>query len=185
MVIAGAIGRAMRARQPLPRLWLMTDPRMGNGLWRALARLPKGAGVVFRHYQLPLPERAEVFARVRRIARRRHLVLLVAGPPLPGADGRHGARKRATARGLITRPVHHRRDLVAARRAGADAVFVSPVFPTRSHPGAPALGRVRFGLLVRDSGVPVIALGGMDGARARSLGPFGVHGWAAIDAWAR
>ena len=27
----------MRSRQPLPRLWLMTDERMGEALWDALA----------------------------------------------------------------------------------------------------------------------------------------------------
>ena len=32
---------------------------------------------------------------------------------------------------------------------GADAVLLSPVFPTRSHPGAPVLGPVRFRLLAR------------------------------------
>ena len=173
----------MRPRPPLPRLWLMTDPRMGEALWTALEQLPRGAGVVFRHYQLPPAERHELFARVRRVARRRRLVLLVAGPPLRGADGRHGGRTRVGAPGLKTRAVHHRRDLVAARRARVDAVFASPVFATRSHPGAPALGRVRFGLLIREAGVPVIALGGMNARRARSLAHFRIHGWAAIDAW--
>ncbi|MCC2977197.1 thiamine phosphate synthase [Sphingomonas sp. PL-96] len=163
----------------------MTDPRMGEALWTALERLPRGAGVVFRHYLLPPAERAELFARVRRVARRRRLVLLVAGAPLRGADGRHGGGRRVGARGLTTRAVHHRRDLVAARRARVDAVFASPVFATRSHPGAPALGRVRFGLLIRGEEVPVIALGGMNARRAKSLAPLRIHGWAAIDAWAR
>jgi thiamine-phosphate pyrophosphorylase len=72
---------------------------------------------------------------------------------------------------------------VAAIRAGADALFVSPVFATRSHPGAPALGRARLGLLIRGLRIPVIALGGMDRRRAASLRALGVHGWAAIDAW--
>ena len=36
-----------RQARSLPRLFLMTDERMGDGLWDALARLPKGAGVVF------------------------------------------------------------------------------------------------------------------------------------------
>ena len=175
----------MRARQPLPRQWLMTDPRMGEALWDALERLPRGAGVVFRHYQLPPQERAALFARVRRVARRRRLVLLVAGARLPGADGRHGMRSAAPKQGLATRPAHHRRDVVAARRDRVDAVFASPVFATRSHPGAPALGRVRFGRMIRGAGIPVIALGGMDARRARSLAGFGVHGWAAIDAWTR
>ena len=175
----------MRPRQPLPRLWLMTDPRMGDDLWAALERLPRGSGVVFRHYQLDAQARAALFRRVRRVARRRRLVLLVAGAPLRGADGRHGPDARGGGLGLATRSVHHRRDLVAAARACVDAVFASPVFPTRSHPGAPALGPVRFGRMIRNSRVPVIALGGMDAPRAHAIASLGIHGWAAIDAWAR
>src|SRR3546814_3022387 len=52
-VMAAAIGRAMHRRQPLPHLWMMTDERQGETLWRALYRLPRGAGVVFRHHSLP------------------------------------------------------------------------------------------------------------------------------------
>lgn len=172
----------MHRRHPLPRHWLMTDVRMGDGLWRTLERLPRGGGVVFRHYQLDARARKTLFARVRRVCRRRGLVLLVAGPQLGRGDGMHGPRTRG-GRSLATRPVHHRRELVAARRAGVDAVFASPVFATRSHPGSRALGPARFGLMVRDAGLPVIALGGMDAQRARALRPMRLHGWAAIDAW--
>ena len=56
-------------------------------------------------------------------------------------------------------------------------MLISPVFPTRSHPGAPVLGPVRFRLLAARSQVPVIALGGMTLHRARTLG---VTKWAAI-----
>lgn len=172
----------MPRRHPLPRLWLMTDERMGDALWDALARLPHGSGVVFRHYGLAPAERRALFARVLRIARRRRLVVVRAGiEPLRGESGVHGRRGR----GLRTAPAHDRREAVAALRAGAQALFVSPAFPTRSHPGAPALGRVRFGLLVRGLDVPVIALGGMNARRAKSLRPFGIHGWAAIDAWTK
>lgn len=167
---------------PIPRLWLMTDPRLGEALWDALARLPRGSGVIFRHYQLPSAERRALFARIAKVARRRGLVLLRAGAtPMRGERGTHGARGRW----LTTWPVHSRREAMAAIRAGADALLVSPVFPTRSHPGAPALGPVRFGMLVRGLPVPVLALGGMDARNARRLAPFGIHGWAAIDAWAR
>lgn len=167
---------------PIPRLWLMTDPRLGERLWDALERLPRGSGVIFRHYQLPLRERRALFARVAKVARRRGLLLLRAGAaPMRGEQGTHGRRGR----GLTTWPVHSRREAAAATRAGADALLVSPVFPTRSHPGAPALGPVRFGLLVRGLGVPVIALGGMDAQTVRRLRGMGIHGWAAIDAWAR
>lgn len=66
-------------------------------------------------------------------------------------------------------------------RSGADALFVSPVFATRSHPGTRPLGRVRFGLMTQGLKIPLIALGGMTARRAAALN---VHGWAAIDAWA-
>ncbi len=160
----------------------MTDERLGDALPAIVAAMPRGSGIVFRHYATPVRERRGLFAQIRRIARARGHVLLVAGPWLRGADGVHGRRVRGGAR-IATRPVHSRRELIAAERAGVDAVFVSPVFATRSHPGGHVLGRAGFGLLVRDSRVPVIALGGMNPARARGLAWFGIAGWAAIDAW--
>jgi len=57
-------------------------------------------------------------------------------------------------------------------------VLLSPVFPTRSHPGGKVLGALRFRLLAARSRLPVLALGGMNARRARALRGFG---WAAID----
>ena len=171
----------MRRRHPLPRLWLMTDTRMGDALWDALARLPAGSGVIFRHYELPAQQRRALLLEVMAVARKRRLTVLAAGG-LRSADGGHNGKP---ARGLYSRSAHNRREIVAATRAGADAVFVSPVFATRSHPGAVALGVARFGLMIRGARIPVIALGGMSARRARSLAPLEFHGWAAIDAWMR
>lgn len=172
----------MPARQPLPRLWLMTDERQGEGLWAALARLPAGSGVVFRHYSLPDRERRRLFLRVRAVARRRRLLLLLAGSPRLArawrADGVHGRQPGPAA--VRTAPAHDVREIRAAERVGADLIFVSPVFPTRSHADAPSLGPVRFRLLARRSRVPVAALGGMNARRAKRIG---IARWAAIDAW--
>jgi thiamine-phosphate pyrophosphorylase len=154
----------------------MTDPRMGEALWSALERLPRGAGVVVRHYDSS--DRDALIVRIAKIARRRGLVMVVAHGR--GRQHVHNAR-RGWGGGLQTAAAHSQRDAIAAIRRGADAVFVSPVFATRSHPGARALGRVRFGLVSRGLGVPVIALGGMDARRAKSLP--GAYGWAGIDAW--
>lgn len=170
----------MRPRHPLPQLWLMTDERMGESLWIALDRLPRGSGVVFRHYGLAPGERRALFRKVAKVSRKRGLLLVRAGALRTGGeDGVHGGRGP----GLRTWPAHSRREAVAAIRAGADAIFVSPVFATRSHPGARALGRVRLGLMIRNLRVPVIALGGMDARKAASLQQLGIYGWAAIDAW--
>jgi thiamine-phosphate pyrophosphorylase len=171
----------MQRRQPLPRLWLMTDERQGEGLWDALDRLPRGAGIVFRHHGLAPTARRRLFARVRKIARKKGLVLLSAGGRLPGVDGVHNGRGRG---GLRSAAVHNIPQLKAAERQGAHLVFLSPVFPTRSHAGAPSLGRIRFGLTARQAKVPVIALGGVDAKQGSSLRALGAYGWAAIDAWA-
>ena len=174
----------MRPRHPsLPRLWLMTDPRMGEGLWNAIERLPRGAGIVFRHYELPQAERCALFARLARVASRRGLVLVRAGTrPMRGEQGAHNARRRT---GILTRAVHSRRDLVAAARDRVDAVFVSPVFATRSHPGSQTTGTVRLGLMRGAISMPMIALGGMDSIKMRRLRGLRLHGWAGIDAWSR
>jgi thiamine-phosphate pyrophosphorylase len=168
----------------------MTDERMGDALWPAIDRLPRGAGIIVRHYGLSASARDSLFRRIRAVARRRSIRVLLAGSLQDAvrlrADGVHGRHARA-GRLITTRPVHNRRELVAAARAGVDLAFVSPLFETRSHPGVKALGRARFGLMIRNSPVPVIALGGMDARRARSLSAagsaMGIYGWAAIDAW--
>ena len=180
----------MRSRKaPMPKLWLMTDERGGDPV--TIARgLPKGSGIVFRHHATPAPERRALFRLVRRIARaRRHVLLLAATPAQArawGADGAHHRSALVSAKGsgdLRSVAVHNRRELVIARRIGADLVFVSPVFPTRSHVGVKGLGVVRFGLLVAKYCRPVIALGGLNVCSFKKLRGMSVYGWAAIDAF--
>jgi thiamine-phosphate pyrophosphorylase len=173
----------MRARHAFPRIWLMTDERLGEGLFAALARLPAEGGIVFRHYSLAERERRALFDRVRAA---HPGLLLLAGPAEQakawGADGSHG---RGAGRGLRSAPVHSYAGIAAAERNGAKLLFLSPVFATRSHPGARPLGIARFAWLARRTTLPVIALGGVDAARAKRLASFGAYGWAGIDAWLR
>ena len=92
----------MRPRHPLPQVWLMTDERMDDSLWTALGRLPRGGGVVFRHYGVGLAERRVLFAKVARIARRRGLVLIRAGAERLGRD-EDGVHGRHSIDGLVRR----------------------------------------------------------------------------------
>lgn len=169
----------------VPRLVLLSDARNAAQLPAALARLPAGSALVFRHYHLPPAARTREWERLRRLARRAGVRLVAAGEPCGrGAQGRYAAPGRlgraagAEQGGLRLATAHSLREIGAAVRARADAVLLSPVFPTRSHPGAAVLGAVRFLLLARRAPLPVLALGGMTAARARRLP---VHGWAAID----
>jgi len=174
----------MPARQTFPDLWLLSDERNDAVLESALRRLPRGSGFIYRHYHLPPEERIARWFALRRIARARGHVCVLADDAITalewGADGIYGPpRALYPTRGLLTLAgAHDLAEIGLANRARADAVLLSPAFPTRSHPDASALGPVRFRLLATRAQMPVIALGGMnDRTAARLQWPR----WAAID----
>jgi thiamine-phosphate pyrophosphorylase len=164
-------------------LWLFTDAARLPDPSRAVAGLPRGlCGVVFRHDGVP--GRAALARRISRICHERRLALVIAGDDrLSGvAAGTHarGGRRPARISGharrgrWVTSSAHSVPDLVRARAAGVALVFISPVFPTESHPEARSLGLVRFeafGRRARRLGLFVAALGGLDGERVRALSP--------------
>ena len=161
--------------QTLPLLWLLSDARNDARLEAALARLPHGSGFVFRHYHLPASERRSRFDTLARLARQHGHVVVLAGYDDWGADGVYGERRGI---GLHLAAAHDGTELQAAMARAADAVFLSPVFPTQSHPGGPTLGVHGFHVLAQQASVPVIALGGMTAARANELD---WPRWGAID----
>ncbi|WP_340588453.1 thiamine phosphate synthase [Erythrobacter alti] len=177
----------MSGENPLPNLWLLSDERNDAGLEAALARLPTGSGFVYRHYHLGRVERRGRFDKLKAIAHEHgHRVILARGDSAQledwGADGLYtGTAEIAGPRPegyLWLTSAHNGDELRAANEAGADAVFLSPVFPTRSHSGATTLGVFGFSVLAQQSLIPVIALGGMTAERAQELG---WPRWGAID----
>lgn len=168
--------------KPLPDLWLLSDRRNDAGLEAALHRLPPRSGFVFRHYHCDAGERRARFAALAEIARQRdHVVVLAAAPELAlawGADGHYGTPGQGKSAELHLATAHDADEMAAANAAGAAGVFLSPVFPTVSHPDAKTLGSAGFHALARQSAIPVIALGGMTAARAQDLG---WPRWGAID----
>lgn len=74
---------------------------------------------------------------------------------------------------------HDAVSLKQAQQIGCDAVFISPVKPTTTHPEAVALGWERFSDLAPNSQIPVFALGGIhpdDLATAQRHGAYGLAG---------
>lgn len=165
-------------------LWLISDARNDAVLERALARLPRGSGLIFRHYHLSPEIRRARFDALRRKARFHGHLAVLAGNAMQArrwrADGAYAAPQRLAGGRSVLRlaTVHSLRELTRAHRAGVDAVLISPVFPTASHPGARTMGAVRLRLLAARARVPVIALGGMTRHRARVAR---ITRWAAID----
>lgn len=168
----------------IPEIWLLSDARNDAALDDALRALPEGSGFVFRHYHLEEARRRARFDALAAIARLcGHWVILSDHGPLAkhwGADGIYAAPSRlAGAEGMIRlAAVHDEEEINAANRLGANAVFLSPVFTTRTHPGARGMGADRFHQLAALAEMPVIALGGMTAKRAQLLD--WPH-WAAID----
>jgi thiamine-phosphate pyrophosphorylase len=166
----------------LPRLWLFTDDQRLPDPRASVARLPRGrAGVVLRHDHHP--SRVVLGRELARICRARRLVLVVAGDVRLAARLRAGVHLRGGRwpgpirhPGVVTSSAHSIADLRRARVAGAGLTFLSPAFPTASHPGAPGLGPLRWAAMARaatlrgaDAGIA--ALGGVDGRTVKRLPP--------------
>ena len=147
-------------------------------------RLPKGSMVILRARDAT---RRHALAEAMR-AETNGLILLASDDPVL-ADRLHGLhlpekRAREAAHWRALRP--HWLITVAAHSAPglrvpyADAALLSPVFPTKSHPKARPLTAPRARLMVRNSLLPVLALGGVTARNAPLLKGFA--GIAAIGA---
>lgn len=175
----------MTKGHPLPRLWLLSDARNDDVLEARLATFREPVGFVFRHYHLPPEHRLARFNALAAIGRAEGHTIILSDSTLTarewGADGVYGAPLSIyPARGDLLRvaTAHDMREIAQANRVGADALMLSPVFPTRSHPGGAVLRQARFRTLASHARMPVIALGGMTARTAQRLA---WPRWAAID----
>lgn len=186
--------RTARGRT-LPGLLFFTDPARVPDPARVAETLPRGAGIVFRAFGAA--DAIEQGRRLRAIADERGLLLLAGTHPSLaegiGADGLHMPerlsgeipRLRAEhARYLITVAAHDGGAIQAAQRAGADAVVVSPVFPSNSPSAGEPLGVEALKELVAATPLPVYALGGVRARTVTSLIGSGIAGVAAVEALA-
>jgi thiamine-phosphate pyrophosphorylase len=153
-----------RHQTSIPRQWLVADHRSGDALSRQMRMLPRGSGVVVLYRDLPKPKRSRLVSKLQRIGARRGLVII------------------DEAQGQVAR-VHDPAEIRQAARGRAKILFLSPIYPTRSHPDWRPVPRMRAAALIRLAKVPVIALGGMNARRFKNVARLGFYGWAGIDAW--
>jgi 8-oxo-dGTP diphosphatase len=148
-----------------------------------------------RMAEAPLAELVGEAVRLSEAAGAR--LLVNADPVLARRWGAHGVHLTAARLMQLDRPLprdgfwvaascHNDAELERARRLEIDFVVLSPLRPTPSHPGQPALDWERFGALATRAGMPVYALGGVgpeDLGAVREIGGFGVAGIGAF--WGR
>lgn len=184
-----------RRHNPLPTLWLMTDEHRLPNPKSVLATLPRGTGLILRHYGAP--DRAVLARELAAACRCRGIILVIAGDWRLAADvgaaGLHlaesltrqgppaGARLwQRRSRRLLTVAAHGSCGLRRAAAVGASAALLSPIFPTVSHPKRSPLGVMRAAGMIRRSPLAVIALGGVTRQTVRRLRGSGFAGIAGI-----
>lgn len=179
--------RLRRSTRALPRFWFFTDPARTPDPVAVARTLPRGAAVVYRHFGA-----ADRFETARRLRTLPGLVLLIGADwqlaTAVRADGVHlpermrsrlSVLKRAHPGWLVTVAAHSR--LATQQSPDADAMVLSPVFPSRSPSAGKDIGPVRAARWARGAPVPVIALGGVTRQRSRGLLNTGFSGVAGID----
>ena len=184
--------------RPLPRLHAVTDasvlddPDLGI---RAAAIAAAGSAVALhvRDRTAPAAALARAALRLLALARPPEAALFVNGrPDLAAAVAADGVQLSATdlspedarrvfSRGWVGRSVHSEAEAEAAVTEGADYLLVGSVYPSASHPGRPATG-IELVRRVAGLGKPVIAIGGIDAARAVEVRAAGAYGVAAVSA---
>jgi thiamine-phosphate pyrophosphorylase len=193
MRTARTLSRRARLRKGqgrrLPPLILVTDPDRTPDPVALAERLPRGSGVIFRSFGRP--GASETAHRLAAVARQRALLLLIGADALhvPGAGVHLPERMAPRATALrharpgvaVTVAAHSLAALIQARRAGADAALLSVVFESGSPSAGRPLGPVRFAALVRRTGLPVYALGGVGTKNAPRLLGSGAAGLAMVD----
>ena len=79
---------------------------------------------------------------------------------------------------------HSAAELLRAVELGCDFALLSPVLPTRSHPGAAHMGWEGFEIIAAGASIPVYALGGLTQGDMRTAWQCGAHGVALLrQAW--
>ncbi len=107
-----------------------------------------------------------------------------------GADGvqltgtQLAACKKRPDVALCAASCHNAEELERAAALELDFVLLSPVLPTKSHPGAPHLGWEGFSKIAGNSAIPVYALGGLQMQDMETAWQKGAHGIALLrQAW--
>lgn len=184
----------------LPSTYAITSPGpIDADWWRRFAHgLDRGYRMVqLRVKDVSEPQLYEIAERAAALARRSSTRLILNGPTGWVAKlGLAGAHLSAVElMSLLQRPLakpfllgascHSLEELRHAEKVGADWACLSPVNPTRSHPGSAPLGLETFSRWVREVSLPVYALGGLSPADlpgVRAAGGQGVAGLSAF--WA-
>ncbi|MDA1107536.1 MAG: Nudix family hydrolase [Proteobacteria bacterium] len=180
----------------LPPLYLITgEPAAGSSAFLAtLERCLRGGArlVQLRAKTLDAADYRELAQTALGLCHKYSAQLVLnAAPELARELNAHGVHlSSARLMQLTERPLnraqwvaascHNSEELAHAQRIGVDFVVLSPVLPTRSHPGAATLGWEGLQQLCEECNVPAYALGGMKVEHLHEAWRHGAQGLALL-----
>lgn len=180
----------------LPDLIFITDQKAQPLPENVIEKLPHGAMVIFRDYDLE--NRAELASALRYICKSKDIKFLVAGDLtlalMVDADGIHlpehmidqaTAIRRAHPKLFLTASCHAKTAMGELSNHAVDAILLAPIFATSSHPEtmndpSRTIGPNKLRIICQDIRIPVYALGGVKDTTAEKLLGTGAAGIAAI-----
>ena len=184
--------------RPLPRLFAVTTDSICRAAdfgvrAAAIAAAGSAAAILVRAPNSTTAQHAAFAERVTALARPPEAAVFVqARADLARAVGADGVQLRAAdlppreargvlGRGWVGRSVHSAEEAEAALAEGADYLVAGNVFDSVSHPGFPGRG-LEWLSGIAALGRPVIAIGGLTGARSAAARDAGAWGVAVISA---
>lgn len=182
----------------LPPLYAISNAKelgVEQFMQRLEAALQNGLMLIqLREKAMARHELRELAIRVTEMAHRHGAKVLIGGDTAlmreVDADGVHltsiqlaGCAERPAA-ALCGASCHSTEELRRAEALGCDFALMSPVLPTKSHPGEAHLGWDKFEAIAAGSSIPVYALGGLNQDDMTQAWRRGAHGIALLrQAW--
>lgn len=181
--LAHRLNRLNAKNTKLPALLLMTDAERLPDPSALIPQLPRNSAIIVRHFSYF--KKKELINKINLLCRK-HKVKLLVSDNLSlclsyGLDGVHFSEKtikKYASCGRLTKPkpdliftaaCHSKTALIASERMNMDAVLLSPVFSTKSHPKARCLKAFGFSSLKGKSALHTYALGGINPKTAKRL----------------
>jgi len=178
----------------LSPLIFLTERKRFKNIFETLQSIPSQTLVIIRDYDLSPLERLKYSQKIIGVCRKRGIKVLVGKDPLLArslqADGLHIPEKllkplsnwRQKEPGwLFTTSCHSRRGLERIQNTQIDAVLLSPIFPTQSHPNSKTLGSEILKEMSLISTLPIYALGGINESNIKDIRQANIVGVAGIE----
>ena len=189
------VRRLRGASRALPRLHVIAvDDLVDSGDFRARIHpvLDAGGSAMALHIRtrrIPVRKLFDSVCRLSRMSRDTGTLLVVNDRVdvalAAGAGGVHlredslpaGLVRKIAGTGLrMGRSIHAPEQASGLRRRDLDYLVLGAVYPTRSHPGRPAIGPEAVTRAVEGGDLPVVAVGGVTPARVPALLSRGAYG---------